>query len=216
MCIFHPGSRLIFMPRSPELYFIMLGAIKIGAIAGPLFEAFMEGDRTDFYCAEHDKVKLRRTRHENKNAVPFFHVSIPSQYISPLFEAFMEGAVKDRLLNSQAKVVVTTPELAERIIIMNDFISRFFAAADNENMLEVGQAVRRNPFGQFYFIMLGAIKIGAIAGPLFEAFMEGAVKDRLLNNIKSRAFSLSRFIIMNDFISRFFAAADNENMLEVG
>lgn len=27
----------------------------------------------------------------------------------------MEGAVKDRLLNSQAKVVVTTPELAERI-----------------------------------------------------------------------------------------------------
>lgn len=62
------GDRVfIFMPRSPELYFIMLGAIKIGAIAGPLFEAFME------------------------------------------------GAVKDRLLNSQAKVVVTTPELAERI-----------------------------------------------------------------------------------------------------
>ncbi|MEC1647962.1 acetate--CoA ligase [Bacillus halotolerans] len=62
------GDRVfIFMPRSPELYFIMLGAIKIGAIAGPLFEAFME------------------------------------------------GAVKDRLQNSEAKVVVTTPELLERI-----------------------------------------------------------------------------------------------------
>ncbi|MEV3918950.1 acetate--CoA ligase [Bacillus subtilis] len=62
------GDRVfIFMPRSPELYFIMLGAIKIGAISGPLFEAFME------------------------------------------------GAVKDRLENSEAKVVVTTPELLERI-----------------------------------------------------------------------------------------------------
>ncbi|MCY8514461.1 acetate--CoA ligase [Bacillus atrophaeus] len=62
------GDRVfIFMPRTPELYFIMLGAIKIGAIAGPLFEAFME------------------------------------------------GAVKDRLENSEAKVVVTTPELLDRI-----------------------------------------------------------------------------------------------------
>ncbi len=33
----------------------------------------------------------------------------------PLFEAFMEGAVKDRLENSEAKVVVTTPEPLERI-----------------------------------------------------------------------------------------------------
>lgn len=37
------GDRVfIFMPRSPELYFAFLGIIKIGAIAGPLFEAFME------------------------------------------------------------------------------------------------------------------------------------------------------------------------------
>ncbi|MEF3309928.1 AMP-binding protein, partial [Paenibacillus sp. GYB004] len=37
------GDRVfIFMPRSPELYFALLGTIKIGAIAGPLFEAFME------------------------------------------------------------------------------------------------------------------------------------------------------------------------------
>ncbi|WP_240374593.1 acetate--CoA ligase [Bacillus piscicola] len=38
------GDRVfIFMPRSPELYFALLGAVKVGAIVGPLFEAFMEG-----------------------------------------------------------------------------------------------------------------------------------------------------------------------------
>lgn len=38
------GERLfIFMPRSPELYFSLLGALKLGVIVGPLFEAFMEG-----------------------------------------------------------------------------------------------------------------------------------------------------------------------------
>jgi acetyl-CoA synthetase len=37
------GDRVfIFMPRTPELYFALLGTVKIGAIAGPLFEAFME------------------------------------------------------------------------------------------------------------------------------------------------------------------------------
>jgi acetyl-CoA synthetase len=37
------GDRVfIFMPRIPELYFVFLGALKIGAIVGPLFEAFME------------------------------------------------------------------------------------------------------------------------------------------------------------------------------
>ena len=57
----------IFMPRSPELYFALLGALKAGAIVGPLFEAFME------------------------------------------------GAVYDRLYNSEAKVIVTTPALLPRI-----------------------------------------------------------------------------------------------------
>lgn len=62
------GDRIfIFMPRSPELYFAMLGALKMGAIVGPLFEAFME------------------------------------------------GAVYDRLADSEAKVLVTTPELLERV-----------------------------------------------------------------------------------------------------
>ncbi|WP_209122119.1 acetate--CoA ligase [Alkalihalobacillus sp. BA299] len=62
------GDRVfIFMPRSPELYFSVLGAIKLGAIVGPLFEAFME------------------------------------------------GAVRDRLEDSAAKVLVTTPDLLERV-----------------------------------------------------------------------------------------------------
>ncbi|WP_102347411.1 acetate--CoA ligase [Bacillus sp. Marseille-P3661] len=62
------GDRVfIFMPRSPELYISLLGIIRMGAIGGPLFEAFME------------------------------------------------EAVKDRLSDSGAVAVVTTPELLERI-----------------------------------------------------------------------------------------------------
>ena len=42
------GDRVfIFMPRTPELYFAFLGILKIGAIVGPLFEAFMEKAVTD-------------------------------------------------------------------------------------------------------------------------------------------------------------------------
>ncbi len=37
------GDRVfIFMPRTPELYFSLLGTLKAGAVVGPLFEAFME------------------------------------------------------------------------------------------------------------------------------------------------------------------------------
>ncbi|MFJ5621956.1 acetate--CoA ligase [Peribacillus loiseleuriae] len=62
------GDRVfIFMPRSPELYFAVLGAIKTGAIVGPLFEAFME------------------------------------------------GAVRDRLTDSGAKVLITTQALISRV-----------------------------------------------------------------------------------------------------
>ncbi|UCZ52380.1 acetate--CoA ligase [Bacillus shivajii] len=39
----HVGDRVfIFLPKSPDCYFAILAAIKVGAIAGPLFEAFME------------------------------------------------------------------------------------------------------------------------------------------------------------------------------
>lgn len=62
------GDRVfIFMPRSPELYVVLLGIVKVGAIVGPLFEAFME------------------------------------------------TAVKDRLEDSQATAIVTTPSLLSRI-----------------------------------------------------------------------------------------------------
>lgn len=62
------GDRVfIFMPRTPELYFSLLGILKIGAIAGPLFEAFME------------------------------------------------TAVKDRLEDSEAVAIVTTPALLSRV-----------------------------------------------------------------------------------------------------
>ncbi|MBL7100492.1 MAG: acetate--CoA ligase [Nanoarchaeota archaeon] len=62
------GDRVfVFMPRSPELYVSFLGIAKTGAVAGPLFEAFME------------------------------------------------DAVKDRLEDSRAKAIITTPELKERI-----------------------------------------------------------------------------------------------------
>lgn len=64
------GDRVfIFMPRSPELYFALLGAIKLGAIVGPLFEAFME------------------------------------------------DAIRDRLLDSGATTLITTPELVQRVPI---------------------------------------------------------------------------------------------------
>lgn len=37
------GDRVfVFMPRTPELYVAVLGIVKIGAVVGPLFEAFME------------------------------------------------------------------------------------------------------------------------------------------------------------------------------
>jgi len=62
------GDRVfLFMPRGPELIIALLGIIRMGAIAGPLFEAFME------------------------------------------------DAVKDRLLDSGAIAVVTTPHLLSRI-----------------------------------------------------------------------------------------------------
>ncbi|SHE70395.1 acetyl-CoA synthetase [Seinonella peptonophila] len=62
------GDRVfIFMPRVPEFYTSFFGVIKVGAIVGPLFEAFME------------------------------------------------EAVKDRIADSEASVLVTTPDLLPRV-----------------------------------------------------------------------------------------------------
>ena len=79
------GDRVfIFMPRTPELYFALLGTIKIGAIAGPLFEAFME------------------------------------------------TAVRDRMQDSEAVAIVTTPALLPRVPV-NDLpaLKHIFIVGDN-------------------------------------------------------------------------------------
>jgi acetyl-CoA synthetase len=84
------GDRVfVFMPRSPELYFTVLGAIKLGAIVGPLFEAFME------------------------------------------------GAVRDRLEDSGAKVIVTTPELLPRVPV-NDLPDLKYVLLVGDNIVEEG------------------------------------------------------------------------------
>lgn len=66
------GDRVfIFMPRSPELYFALFGTIKVGAVVGPLFEAFME------------------------------------------------TAVKDRLEDSEAVAIITTPSQLSRVPVQD-------------------------------------------------------------------------------------------------
>ncbi|EOP92365.1 MULTISPECIES: acetate--CoA ligase [Bacillus cereus group] len=91
------GDRVfIFMPRSPELYFTLLGAVKLGAIVGPLFEAFME------------------------------------------------GAVRDRLEDSEAKVLITTPELLERVPL-NDLPALKTVFLVGDNVEEGGKTVAFNP-----------------------------------------------------------------------
>jgi len=87
------GDRVfVFMPRSPELYFVVLGALKLGAIVGPLFEAFME------------------------------------------------GAVRDRLEDSGAKVIVTTPELLNRVPVAElPLLEKVVVVGDN--VKEEGQII---------------------------------------------------------------------------
>ncbi|MGZ1843504.1 acetate--CoA ligase [Staphylococcus argenteus] len=53
------GDRVfIFMSRTPELYFALLGVLKIGAIVGPLFEAFMEKAVVDRLENSEEKVLI--------------------------------------------------------------------------------------------------------------------------------------------------------------
>lgn len=87
------GDRVfVFMPRSPELYFSIIGAIKTGAIVGPLFEAFME------------------------------------------------KAVKDRLEDSEAKVLITTPELLPRVPV-DDLPALKHIFLVGENVVEDGRNI---------------------------------------------------------------------------
>ncbi|MFD2169078.1 acetate--CoA ligase [Tumebacillus lipolyticus] len=78
------GDRVfIFMPRSPELYAALLGAVKIGAIVGPLFEAFMEGAVKD-RLADAAAVAIITT--------PKLKHRIPVQDLPELRHLFLVGA----------------------------------------------------------------------------------------------------------------------------
>ena len=87
------GDRVfVFMPRSPELYVSVLGIIKIGAIVGPLFEAFME------------------------------------------------GAVRDRLEDSEAVAIVTTPALLPRVPVKDlPALKHVILVGKEDGDLEPGQ-----------------------------------------------------------------------------
>jgi len=86
------GDRVfIFMPRTPELYIALLGVLKVGAIVGPLFEAFME------------------------------------------------MAVRDRLADSEAVAIITTPELLGRVPVQDlPHLKHVIVVGDNLQ-LEPGQ-----------------------------------------------------------------------------
>ncbi|RXT13501.1 acetate--CoA ligase [Ammoniphilus sp. CFH 90114] len=86
------GDRVfVFMPRSPELYVSVLGTLKVGAIVGPLFEAFME------------------------------------------------AAVRDRLDDSQAVAIITTPELLKRVPVSELPALKHVILVGAEGELEEGQ-----------------------------------------------------------------------------
>ncbi|MEW9670971.1 acetate--CoA ligase [Ammoniphilus sp. 3BR4] len=86
------GDRVfIFMPRTPELYVSVLGTLKVGAIVGPLFEAFME------------------------------------------------VAVKDRLEDSEAVALITTPELLKRVPVSELPALKHIIIVGSEGELQEGQ-----------------------------------------------------------------------------
>lgn len=96
------GDRVfIFMPRTPELYFALFGILKIGAIVGPLFEAFMEKAVSD--------------RLENSEA----KVIVTTNALLPRIP-------KDKLPHLETIVVVDEEVDAEHV----DFNSEFEAASD--------------------------------------------------------------------------------------
>jgi len=86
------GDRVfVFMPRTPELYVSVLGTLKVGAIVGPLFEAFME------------------------------------------------AAVRDRLEDSEAVAIVTTPALLPRIPIQELPALKHVIVVGSKDALAEGQ-----------------------------------------------------------------------------
>ncbi|MBM7867779.1 acetate--CoA ligase [Heliobacterium gestii] len=102
------GDRVfIFMPRSPELYWSFLGIIKIGAIAGPLFEAFMEGAVRD-RLADAEAVAIVTT--------PALRKRIPKEELPHLKHIFMvdplDGGLGEGELDWRAEMADAPPETA--------------------------------------------------------------------------------------------------------
>lgn len=106
------GDRVfIFMSRAPELYFNLLGAVKLGAVVGPLFEAFME------------------------------------------------GAVRDRLQNSEAVALVTSPELLPRVPLDDlPALKHIVLVGEDVNVEEFNQKYPTVTFYNFHEEMKAASK----------------------------------------------------------
>lgn len=91
------GDRVfVFMPRTPELYVSVLGTIKVGAIVGPLFEAFFE------------------------------------------------AAVRDRLENSEAVAIITTPQLLSRVPVQDLPNLKHVIVVGGEGVASEGQVSYEN------------------------------------------------------------------------
>lgn len=93
------GDRLfIFMPRSPELYFSLLGAIKMGVIVGPLFEAFMEGAVYDRLADSEAKVLV---------TIPTLLNRVPIEKLPHLEKIFVVGEQveeSDKIVNFTSQI----------------------------------------------------------------------------------------------------------------
>ncbi|HZG56572.1 acetate--CoA ligase [Paenibacillus sp.] len=85
------GDRIFFfMPRTPEIYAGIIGALKIGAIVGPLFEAFMEGAVEDRMADAEASVVVTTTALKGR---------IPKERLPHLKHIVLidaEGALEDR------------------------------------------------------------------------------------------------------------------------
>jgi len=101
------GDRVfIFMPRSPELYAALLGAVKIGAIVGPLFEAFMEGAVKD-RLEDAEAVAILTT--------PKLKERVPVGQLPALKHVFLVGAggeLGEREIDFDAEMAAASDEAA--------------------------------------------------------------------------------------------------------
>lgn len=100
------GDRVFFfMPRTPEIYAGILGALKIGAIVGPLFEAFMEGAVEDRMADAEASVVVTTTALKNR---------IPKERLPHLKHIVLidaEGELEDREVSYPEKLAAASEAL---------------------------------------------------------------------------------------------------------